>query len=155
MPAEAWTIPRLMARRREADPRVQALVDDDGFFYFQGRRGDMIKTSGANVSPREVEAAIQELTGLAAHVIGLADAARGQVVAAALRVPADRIVNVDELRERLAARLSAYKVPRRFLLLGDDAVPLLASGKLDRPALEALFDARCGVDDSAADGPAA
>jgi len=115
--------------------------DDDGFFYFRGRLGDMIKTSGANVSPREVEAAIHDLTGLTAHVIGIEDAARGQVVAAALRVP-DRVVDVDELRERLAGRLSAYKVPRRFLLLADDEVPMLSSGKLDRAALEALFDAR-------------
>ena len=30
-------------------------VDRDGYFYFKGRRGDMIKTAGANVSPREVE----------------------------------------------------------------------------------------------------
>ena len=117
------------------------VVDADGFFYFQGRRGDLIKTSGANVSPREVEAAILDLTGLAAHVVGLADEARGQVVAAALRVPAGRIVDVDALRTQLAARLSVYKVPRRFLLLADDAVPMLPSGKLDRPALEALFDA--------------
>ena len=117
------------------------VVDDDGFFYFQGRRGEMIKTSGANVSPREVEAAIHDLTGLTAHVIGIADATRGQLVAAALRVPAGRIVDVDALREKLVARLSSYKVPRRFLLLGDDAVPTLSSGKLDRPALEALFDA--------------
>ena len=49
------------------------VVDADGFFYFKGRRGDMIKTSGANVSPREVEAAIRDLTGLTAHVIGIAD----------------------------------------------------------------------------------
>jgi acyl-CoA synthetase (AMP-forming)/AMP-acid ligase II len=118
------------------------VVDDDGFFYFKGRRGDMIKTSGANVSPREVEAAIHDLTGLTAHVIGIEDAARGQVVAAAVRVPAGRVVDVGELRDRLAGRLSSYKVPRRFLLLGDDAVPMLASGKLDRPALEALFDDR-------------
>ena len=64
-------------------------------------------------------------------------------MAAAIRVPAGREVPVDveELRERLAGRLSAYKVPRRFLLLADDAVPLLSSGKLDRIALEALFDA--------------
>jgi acyl-CoA synthetase (AMP-forming)/AMP-acid ligase II len=117
------------------------VVDADGFFYFQGRRGDMIKTSGANVSPREVEAAIHDLIGLTAHVIGIADAARGQVVAAALRVPSGRTVDVDALREKLAGRLSSYKVPRRFLLLGDDAVPMLSSGKLDRPALEALFDA--------------
>ena len=117
------------------------VVDADGFFYFKGRRGDMIKTSGANVSPLEVEAAIRDLTGLTAHVIGIADDARGQVVAAAVRVPAGRVVNVDELRGELAARLSAYKVPRRFLLLADDAVPVLSSGKLDRLALEALFRA--------------
>ena len=117
------------------------VVDADGFFYFRGRSGDMIKTSGANVSPLEVEAAIRDLTGLTAHVIGIADDSRGQVVAAALRVPTDRVVNVDELRGELAARLSAYKVPRRILLLADDAVPVLASGKLDRLALEALFRA--------------
>lgn len=119
------------------------VVDADGFFYFKGRRGDMIKTSGANVSPREVEAAILDLTGLTAHVIGVADAARGQIVAAAIRVPPGRegAVDVDALRGRLAERLSSYKVPRRFLLLTDAAVPMLSSGKLDRPALEALFDA--------------
>jgi len=117
-------------------------VDADGFFYFKGRRGDMIKTSGANVAPREVEAAILDVSGLAAHVVGLPDGARGQVVAAALRVPLGRAVDLDDLRARLGARLSAYKVPRRFLLLPDAAVPMLASGKVDRPALEALFDAR-------------
>ena len=93
------------------------------------------------MSPREVEAAIHELTGLASHVIGIADAARGQVVAAALRVPAEHAVDAEELRAQLAKRLSSYKVPRRFLLLRDDEVPALSSGKLDRPALEALFDA--------------
>jgi acyl-coenzyme A synthetase/AMP-(fatty) acid ligase len=47
----------------------------------------MMKTAGANVSPREVEAAIEAVTGLVAQVLGLEDEARGQVVAAALRVP--------------------------------------------------------------------
>jgi acyl-CoA synthetase (AMP-forming)/AMP-acid ligase II len=117
-------------------------ADADGFFYFSGRRGEMIKTSGANVSPREVEAAIHDLTGLTAHVIGLADAARGQLVAAAVRVPPGRALDVDGLREELRKRLSSYKVPRRFLPLADTEVPLLSSGKLDRRALEALFDAR-------------
>lgn len=119
------------------------VVDADGFFYFKGRRGDMIKTSGANVSPREVEAAILDLTGLTAHVIGVTDEARGQIVAAAIRLPPGReaAFDIDALREKLSERLSAYKVPRRFLLLADDAVPTLPSGKLDRSALEALFRA--------------
>ena len=46
-------------------------VDADGLYYFTGRHGDMIKTAGANVSPREVEAAIADVTGLAAHVLGV------------------------------------------------------------------------------------
>ena len=116
-------------------------VDGDGFVYFHGRAGDMIKTAGANVSPREVEAAIAEVAGLGSHVLGLPDPDRGEVVAAAIRVPGDGAVDLDELRAALAARLSAYKVPRRFLLLADDEVPMLSSGKLDTRALRARFDA--------------
>ena len=77
-------------------------VDADGFFYFTGRRGDMIKTAGANVSPREVEAAIADLTGLVAHVVGIDDHERGQLVAAALRVPAGQTPpDTDALRTEL------------------------------------------------------
>ena len=94
------------------------------------------------MSPREVEAAILDATGLQSHVVGLPDAARGQLVAAALRLPPERAIDVEDVRARLAARLSAYKVPRRWLLLRDADVPMLASGKLDRPALEALFHGR-------------
>jgi acyl-CoA synthetase (AMP-forming)/AMP-acid ligase II len=101
----------------------------------------MIKTAGANVSPREVEAAIAEVTGLVAHVVGVDDTERGQVVAAALRVPRDEDAPAtDELRVALRKRLSAYKVPARFLALADDEVPMLSSGKLDARALKDLFD---------------
>jgi acyl-CoA synthetase (AMP-forming)/AMP-acid ligase II len=118
-------------------------TDDDGFFYFRGRRGEMIKTAGANVSPREVEAAILELTGLTAHVAGVDDEARGQVVAAMIRVPAGQDApDADELRERLRRRLSAYKVPRRIVLAADAEVPMMSSGKVDLRALKArLADA--------------
>jgi acyl-CoA synthetase (AMP-forming)/AMP-acid ligase II len=115
-------------------------VDEDGFFYFLGRAGDMIKTAGANVSPREVEAAIAEVSGLVSHVVGVDDEARGQLVAAAVRVPpGERPPPVEELRSALRAHLSAYKVPQRFLFLADADVPMLSSGKLDARALKALF----------------
>jgi acyl-CoA synthetase (AMP-forming)/AMP-acid ligase II len=120
-------------------------VDADGFFSFKGRAGDMIKTAGANVSPREVEAAILDVSGLVAHVVGIDDDARGQVVAAAVRVPAGADVDAADLRTRLRDRLSAYKVPKRLVLLADDEVPLLSSGKLDQRRLqEILRAARAG-----------
>ena len=116
-------------------------VDEDGFVYFRGRGRDMIKTAGANVSPREVEAAIAEVAGLTAHVVGLDDADRGQVVAALLRAPEGVEIDVEDLRARLKDRLSAYKVPKRFLVVAGEDVPLLSSGKLDVRALKELLGA--------------
>jgi acyl-CoA synthetase (AMP-forming)/AMP-acid ligase II len=115
-------------------------VDADGFFYFAGREGDMIKTAGANVSPREVEAAIAELTGLVAHVVGIDDPDRGQLVAAAIRLPRGHAEpDTDALRAGLRTTLSAYKVPQRYLVLADDEVPMLSSGKLDARGLKERF----------------
>jgi acyl-CoA synthetase (AMP-forming)/AMP-acid ligase II len=115
-------------------------LDGDGYVYFRGRSSDLIKTAGANVSPREVEAAILEVSGLAAHVVGVDDEMRGQVVAALVRAPAGD-VDVDDLRMRLRTVLSAYKVPRRVLVVRDDEVPMLSSGKVDQGALKELFGA--------------
>ncbi len=115
-------------------------VDTDGFFYFTGRRGDMIKTAGANVSPREVEAAIADVAGLVAHVVGIEDPDRGQVVAAALRIPrGQEPPDIDELCALLRVRLSAYKVPQCYLALSDEDIPMLSSGKLDARALKERF----------------
>ncbi|SQD94944.1 AMP-dependent synthetase and ligase [Parafrankia sp. Ea1.12] len=117
------------------------VVDDEGFFYFKGRGGDVIKTAGANVSPLEVEAAIRDVAALTAHVVGLPDAARGEIVAAAVRVPPGRTVDPDGLRRRLTERLSAYKVPRRIVPIADDEVPTMSSGKIDMTALKELLRA--------------
>ena len=117
-------------------------VDADGLHYFTGRHGDMIKTAGANVSPREVEAAIAEVTGLVAHVVGVDDATRGQLVVAVVRVPAGHDPpDPDVLRSALRSRLSAYKVPRRIIAVPDDQIPMMSSGKIDARALKQMLSA--------------
>src|SRR5262245_63423696 len=56
--------------------------DEEGVLYFQARLGEMIKTAGANVTPREVEVVIETLPEVvSAFVVGLPDPARGQMVA--------------------------------------------------------------------------
>ncbi|WP_019927236.1 class I adenylate-forming enzyme family protein [Nocardia sp. BMG111209] len=118
-----------------------ARVDTEGFVYFLGRLGSMIKTAGANVSPAEVAKAIATVTGGAvAHVIGLPDPERGQVVAAAVVVPDPHAFDAEELRRRLRTELSAYKVPRKLVGLTAAQVPLMSSGKVDIRQLGKVFD---------------
>ncbi|BBZ40744.1 class I adenylate-forming enzyme family protein [Mycobacterium conspicuum] len=113
-------------------------TDDDGFVYFVGRLSAMIKTAGANVSAAEVEKAIARVAGVQAHVVGLPDAERGELVAAVLVEP-----GIDEaaLRDRLKKELSSYKIPKRFRSLSRAELPLLSSGKVDTRRLKKLFDA--------------
>jgi acyl-CoA synthetase (AMP-forming)/AMP-acid ligase II len=116
-------------------------TDDDGFMYFVGRLSAMIKTAGANVSAAEVEKAIARVTGAEAHVVGIPDAERGELVAAVIVAVAKPRFDETVLRERLRDELSSYKIPKRFLALSRAEVPLLSSGKVDAPRLKKLFDA--------------
>jgi acyl-CoA synthetase (AMP-forming)/AMP-acid ligase II len=119
-----------------------AATDSDGFVYYFGRRGSMIKTAGANVSPGEVEKAITDVTGgAAAHVFGIPDPDRGQVVVAVIAVDTDVELDETTLARELATQLSAYKIPRRFAVIPASTVPLLASGKPDLQRMKRLFGA--------------
>jgi acyl-coenzyme A synthetase/AMP-(fatty) acid ligase len=105
-------------------------IDADGYLFFHGRQSELIKTSGANVSPREVELALQTWPEIAeAIVFGITDELRGEAVVAVV-VPAAG-VNVDELsvRTRLREEISHYKVPQRVLVVASADVPRTDSGK--------------------------
>jgi acyl-CoA synthetase (AMP-forming)/AMP-acid ligase II len=45
------------------------------------------------------------------------------------------------VRERLAAELSSYKIPKRFAAVPRSDIPVLSSGKVDLAALQKVFDA--------------
>ena len=117
-------------------------TDRDEFVYFIRRQGSMIKTAGANVSPAEVEQAIARITGGAvAHVLGIPDAERGEIVAAVIALDSGAHFDETALRRELTAELSAYKIPKRFAAIPTAEVPLLASGKVDMRQLKRVFDA--------------
>jgi acyl-CoA synthetase (AMP-forming)/AMP-acid ligase II len=113
----------------------------DGWFFFTGRQGDLIKAGGSNVAPGEVEQCLLQDGDLKlAFVVGVPDEVRGERVVA-LVVPwsvEPSAPDGEELRQRMRHRLASFKVPRRVLVIGDDQVPWLASQKVDRQALVAL-----------------
>jgi len=123
-----------------------ARLDADGYVYFVGRRGDMIKTRAANVSRLEVEAALRALPGVDLPiVVGLPDPELGQRVVAAV-VPAKGAAPTDEsLRTALRAVLSSYKIPREIVFITHDAVPRTTTGKIKLFELAGMVAARIGT----------
>ena len=114
----------------------------DGYLYFKGRLSEMIKTSGSNVAPREVEIALEAFEEVgAAAVMGLPDPERGEVVAVALAPRPGGKIDAGHVLERLDKEISSYKVPRRVLVLAEGEVPYLPSGKLDRIRIRKLLEA--------------
>jgi acyl-CoA synthetase (AMP-forming)/AMP-acid ligase II len=114
--------------------------------HFIGRNGDIIKTAGATVSPAEVEMELQELDGVhSAYVVGVPDAERGQMLVAVVVPRQGAKLDFDRLQETLRKRLSSYKVPRAYLSIGRDEVPLLHSNKVARRQLQAWVAKRLGV----------
>ncbi len=113
--------------------------------HFVGRAGDMIKTANTNVSPAEVEQEMQSLDGVhSAYVVGIPDAQRGQLVVAAV-VPREGVeLDFGAIQQQLAQRLSSFKVPRAYVALQRDEVPMLPSNKVARRQIEQLMIERLG-----------
>jgi acyl-CoA synthetase (AMP-forming)/AMP-acid ligase II len=111
-------------------------LDADGVLFFKARLGDMIKTAGANVTPREVEVVMESIGAVkSAYVVGVPDPQRGQNVAAAVVLKHGAELPAEELRNGLRAELAAYKVPRHFFFFSDAELPFTDSGKIDKRRL--------------------
>ena len=83
--------------------------DDDGHLYFAGRTDDMIKTSGANVSPVEVEGVLVAMPEVReAYIVGVPDPERGAIVTGVVVMARGASISADELTTRCRAQLAAY-----------------------------------------------
>ena len=123
--------------------------DADGRLYFRARLGEMIKTAGANVTPREVEVVLEGIPDVqSAFVVGVADADRGQNVAAALVLGAGKEITAAACRERVREELSAYKVPRHYFFYASSDLPFTDSGKIEKRKLAEMLEERIAEGDS-------
>jgi crotonobetaine/carnitine-CoA ligase len=108
----------------------RARRDPDGRWYFDGRRSDVLKVSGENVSTVEVEAVITAHPAvLEASVIGAPDEVRDEVPVAFV-VASDPTAppTVQDLTNWCAERLSKPKVPTQFTFLNE--LPRTSVGKI-------------------------
>jgi fatty-acyl-CoA synthase len=111
--------------------------DAEGFFRICGRVKDLFVSGGENVYPAEVEAVLRRHPAVAdAAVIGVADRRWGEVGMAFIQPKRGAEPTQEEVISFCRQRLAGFKVPRRVVAL--DALPLLASGKVDKRRLAAI-----------------
>ncbi|AIK40764.1 MULTISPECIES: acetate--CoA ligase [Bacillus] len=116
-----------------------AYMDEDGYFWFQGRIDDVIMTSGERVGPFEVESKLIEHSAVAeAGVIGIPDPVRGEIIKAfiALRAGYEASDELkEEIRQFVKKGLAAHAAPRQIEFR--DKLPKTRSGKIMRRVLKA------------------
>ncbi|MBM6616420.1 acetate--CoA ligase [Bacillus suaedaesalsae] len=116
-----------------------AYMDEDGYFWFQGRVDDVIMTSGERVGPFEVESKLVEHPAIAeAGVIGKPDPVRGEIIKAFIALRHGYEAS-DELKEEIRTfvkkGLAAHAAPREIEF--KEKLPKTRSGKIMRRVLKA------------------
>jgi long-chain acyl-CoA synthetase len=113
-----------------------AYMDDDGFIFIVDRKKDMVKTSGFQVWPREIEEVLSAHPAvMEVGVAGVPDAVKGEVTRAWVVLKAGQSATEDELRAYCRERLAPYKVPAKVEFRTE--LPKTMVGKVLRRALVA------------------
>jgi acyl-CoA synthetase (AMP-forming)/AMP-acid ligase II len=111
-----------------------ARVDEDGYYWFVGRKKEIIIRGGSNISPLEVEEALYQHAAVReAGVVGVPDSTWGEIVHAYVASQDGSDATEADLKQFLQERIAAYKVPEMIRFVPD--LPKGSTGKVDRKTL--------------------
>ena len=119
-----------------------AAKDQEGYFWFQGRDNDIIKSAGYRIGPGEVEECLQKHPAVAlAGVIGTPDPLRGEAVTAFIVTRPEYAAGpelANEIQAFVKERLAAHEYPRRVHFIAE--MPMTVTGKIRRVDLRQMAD---------------
>jgi acetyl-CoA synthetase len=114
-----------------------AVMDADGYLWYQGRSDDVFKVAGYRIGPSEVENCLLGHPAVAnAAVVPKPDAERGAVVKAYVVLAAGfegSPALVTELQQHVRGRLAPYEYPKEIEFIA--ALPMTTTGKVQRRVL--------------------
>jgi amino acid adenylation domain-containing protein len=110
-------------------------MDAEGYLYFLSRKGDIIKTAGYRVSPREIEDVLCEREDvIEAAVIGVADDILGQAIKAFVHLADSSKATEKDIIKYCRTHLEGFAVPKYVTLCGE--LPRTESGKVRKLDLQ-------------------
>jgi acetyl-CoA synthetase len=122
----------------------QGKMDGDGYFWYQGRSDDVIKSAGYRIGPAEIESClVKHRAVMNAAVIGKPDETRGAIVKAFIVLQPGEAASpalIEEIQTHVRARLAPYEYPREIEFI--DALPMTTTGKVQRKELRKREEAK-------------
>jgi malonyl-CoA/methylmalonyl-CoA synthetase len=113
-------------------------IDEHGYVWIVGRAKDLVISGGYNVYPKEVEAELDAVAGVAeSAVFGVPHPDLGEAVTAVVVLKPGATLSEAQLIECVRGRLSGYKVPKRVLQVAQ--LPRNPMGKVSKEALRATY----------------
>jgi long-chain acyl-CoA synthetase len=120
-------------------------LDEEGFLYIVDRIKDIIIRGGENISCSEVEEALYAHPSIAeAAVFSLPDERLGEIVGAALSLSKGCDLDAGQVKEFLADRLAAFKIPVH-IDVQSEMLPRIASGKISKKQIRGELIDRLGL----------
>ncbi len=114
-----------------------ACVDDDGFWFLQGRADDTIKVAGKRVGPAEIEAALLDHAGVAeAAAIGVPDELKGESIVCFVVLKSPE-TNLEALKDHVVASLGKTMRPKAIHAV--PALPKTRSAKIVRGVIRRVY----------------
>jgi acetyl-CoA synthetase len=124
----------------------QGKMDDDGYFWYQGRSDDVIKSAGYRIGPAEIESClVKHRAVMNAAVIGKPDETRGAIVKAFIVLQPGESPSaalIEDIQTHVRGRLAPYEYPREIEFI--DALPMTTTGKVQRKELRKREEAKLG-----------
>ena len=112
-----------------------ARIDQDGFFYLEDRKDDLIITSGFNVYPSQVEEVLKRHPKIKdAAVIGAPDRIKGQTIVAVIVLKEDMQGDKEEFLNYCKENMPDNRVPKTILFRGE--IPRNMAGKILKRVLK-------------------
>lgn len=110
-------------------------IDEDGYLYVLGRRGDVINIGGLKIAPMEVEDTVLRFSGIAECACFAIQDAKG-VTSLKLNIveQSDSEIKITELREYMHKNLEAFKIPKLIEKVCE--IPKTFNGKINRKILK-------------------
>lgn len=113
-------------------------VDEGGYLYITGRKKDLIIRGGENISPGEIENALEDHPAIEeAAVIGVPDVDWGEVVKAVIVLKEGASVTPAELVDYTKSRLASFKAPQYYAIV--EELPRNPMGKVLKTDLRAIY----------------